>query len=337
MNDPMKSMTWRTKIGWNIVAGFNDKIDFNLAGAKVATLTAGNYATGTAMATQIQTALTAAYGTGTWTVTYSSSTYKFTITHSTTAFTLLPVTGANATTTALTDLGWAADTSSATTQTSTAAVYQSRAYIKVDFGSALAVSAACLAGIQTLTANASIKIQGNSSDSWSSPAYTATITSANQYGDAITHWPASSQTYRYWRIVISDPFRSSGYLAVGILFLGAYIELSQAPNNKGVVESYDRYSRVQISDSGGFFIDAKTPGLTQTWQFDHISDAEKVNLQTMDNAVDHQPIFYILDPVNAPTRILYGPVMVGSFTHAYGGGSSAAYWSVPIVTKQQLQ
>ena len=164
MNDPMKSMTWRTKIGWNIVAGFNDKIDFNLAGAKVATLTAGNYATGTAMATQIQTALTTAYGTGTWTVTYSSSTYKFTITHSTTAFTLLPVTGANATTTALTDLGWAADTSSATTQTSTAAVYQSRAYIKVDFGSALAVSAACLAGIQTLTANASIKIQGNSSD-----------------------------------------------------------------------------------------------------------------------------------------------------------------------------
>lgn len=58
---------WRSKLGWNIVAGLNDKIllhEFNggaiLDSLRVAKLTPGNYATGDLLATEIAAALNAA-------------------------------------------------------------------------------------------------------------------------------------------------------------------------------------------------------------------------------------------------------------------------------------
>src|SRR4051812_1376714 len=63
LRDPLPTRKWRSKLGWNIVAGFNDKLDFQeTAAVRVATITAGNYATGAAMATAVQTALNSAPG-----------------------------------------------------------------------------------------------------------------------------------------------------------------------------------------------------------------------------------------------------------------------------------
>ncbi len=93
-----QSSGWRSQIGWTVVAGFNDKLDFDEGGAnRIATLTAGNYATGALFAAQVTTAMNAAAVDNTYLVTYSTTTHKFTIARATgaTAVSLEWATGAS--------------------------------------------------------------------------------------------------------------------------------------------------------------------------------------------------------------------------------------------------
>ncbi len=111
--------------GWNdIVAGTNDKLDFTegTTGDATATITAGKYATGAALATEIQTQMNSAATDNTYTCTYSTSTHKFTIARDTGSDTigLEWSTGSNAATTIGDDIGFdtSADDTGATSYTS---------------------------------------------------------------------------------------------------------------------------------------------------------------------------------------------------------------------------
>lgn len=97
---------------WNfdIVTGFNDKIDFDQGGVKSATLTQGTY-TLAQLLTEIETSLNAVAGiSGTFTV---SSNYKnkITIANDSASFELLPVTGENKATSILPHIGYHKDES----------------------------------------------------------------------------------------------------------------------------------------------------------------------------------------------------------------------------------
>lgn len=109
-----------------ITAGTNDDIDLTegTTGAAVATLTAGVYTTGAALATEAQTKINAAATDNTYTVTYSASTGKLTIARATGTDTIdFPwITGANAATSAAAALGFTADDAGATTYTADAAL-----------------------------------------------------------------------------------------------------------------------------------------------------------------------------------------------------------------------
>lgn len=113
-------MAYLPKAFWplTITAGSNDKIDFNRGGVKAATIAAATYYSAADLATAVDTALTAADGATSWTVTVSA-TGRFTIAASA-SFTLLFSTGANAATSARHVLGYGSvDTGSATSQTAT--------------------------------------------------------------------------------------------------------------------------------------------------------------------------------------------------------------------------
>jgi acetylornithine deacetylase/succinyl-diaminopimelate desuccinylase-like protein len=75
--DNRRWKTWRTNGNFTITAGTNDKIYVNDTANVTATLTAGNYSGGAALAAHIQTQLNAV--STNWTCTYSSTTYRFTI------------------------------------------------------------------------------------------------------------------------------------------------------------------------------------------------------------------------------------------------------------------
>lgn len=73
------------------------------------------------------------------------------------------------------------------------------------------------------TSGATVTIEGNAADSWGSPSYTYTWSAIT---DPLYYYIPTTQTYRYWRIVVSDVANPDGYLEAANLFLGTYLQLS---------------------------------------------------------------------------------------------------------------
>jgi hypothetical protein len=176
LRDPLPTRKWRSKLGWNVVAGYNDKLDFTEAAvARVATITAGNYATGAAYATAVQTAMNAAPGhVNTYTVTYDPATKAFTITRSAGAAALVLTfqTGANEVLNkgAHRDLGFTDTDLSGVTQTGSAA-YHSREWVRFDFGSAQAATVGIVhAHNMGTTGTANLYFKTADSQAWTSAA-----------------------------------------------------------------------------------------------------------------------------------------------------------------------
>ncbi len=59
--------------------------------------------------------------------------------------------------------------------------------------------------------------------SWGTPDYTETVA---YHAETILHYLSSPQTYRYWRLEITDASNSDGFLEIGELYLGPYLELT---------------------------------------------------------------------------------------------------------------
>lgn len=124
------------KVGWDVVAGVNNKINFNRGGAKTATITAGNYATAALYGAAVKAALQAADATPTWTVAQNADTGLWTISTAAHSFTLLFATGTDRLASARLDLGMAAaDTASSSNAVAgTVAVFQGMKFVYFDTG-----------------------------------------------------------------------------------------------------------------------------------------------------------------------------------------------------------
>jgi hypothetical protein len=80
-----------------------------------------------------------------------------------------------------------------------------------------------------LSESATIKIQANATDTWTSPAVDETLTINNTYMVA-SHYFSTDQTYRYWRVVIEDAGNPYGYLELGVVWLGKGLAVENAQN-----------------------------------------------------------------------------------------------------------
>lgn len=304
LRDQLRSMTWRSKLGWTVVAGFNDKIDFNNGTNRTATIAPGTYTTGSDLAAAIQTAMAAAYGTGTWTVTYSGSTFKFTITHSATAFILQWASGANTATGAHKDLGWAVtNTGSATTQTSTTAVYHSRAYVTFDLGSAQTLTVGEVINHNAGTGG-TFTLRGSATST--ALALTAPSTTQTLVGDSairILHF--AGQSFRYWALLIEDQANPDGFSEAGVVFGGPYLELGRGPA-PGLEKGRTELSGVVKADQGAHFVDEKATGRSRRVAWVLLTDADATLVETMvEDRKIGKNFFFCLDPVSNPAKTLY--------------------------------
>ena len=96
-------------------------------------------------------------------------------------------------------------------------------YIKIDAGSGNTITATCAAILShNLTSGATIKIQANATDDWAAPAIDETFT---YDGDIMIQY-FTSGSYRYWRFYFDDASNPDGYIEIGRLFLGPYLQLN---------------------------------------------------------------------------------------------------------------
>lgn len=92
--------------------------------------------------------------------------------------------------------------------------------LTVDLGSALGVDAVALIS-SNLTNAATIGIAANSSNSWGAPPFSTTLTPWTAANTGVMlKFLASTQTFRWWQITLTDAGNPDGFLQVGVVHLG---------------------------------------------------------------------------------------------------------------------
>ena len=68
-----------------------------------------------------------------------------------------------------------------------------------------------------LTSSATVTLEGNATDVWTSPSVSESVT----YDAGIMRKSFTTASYRYWRLVISDGTNPDGYIQIGRAWIGA--------------------------------------------------------------------------------------------------------------------
>jgi hypothetical protein len=107
-----------------------------------------------------------------------------------------------------------------------------------DFGTAVGVDTVSLINVN-FTTSATVKIQANTTDSWGSPAFENTF-QVSGLGLDPPHYnllrritEGSPETYRFWRLYISDTTNPDGFYEVGELLIGVREDMATGQDFQG--------------------------------------------------------------------------------------------------------
>lgn len=93
-----------------------------------------------------------------------------------------------------------------------------------------------------LTSSATVTFEGNATDVWTSPTVDETLTVATNADSVviprICHF-FTSDTLRYWRLLIDDPTNPDGYIQIGRIMFGTYYETTRDMSDDFRVEVLD--------------------------------------------------------------------------------------------------
>lgn len=338
--DPLRSKSWRSKLGWNIILNFNDRLDFTegVTGDTSAEITPGNYATGADLATEIQTQMNAAATDNTYAVTYDSTTKKFTIARDTGAATigLEWSTGSNTARSIGADLGFdvSADDTGATSYTADNTCYKTREWVLVQLVDALDGKVAMVVDYNwDVTSGDQVSIQANATNAWSSPSYDQVLSNEHADGNISLLYFASTQTYQYWRLLIEDQFyNDAGFTEIGLFMFSGYLQLTR-DFSYTYREVRNELSQALDADQGAPWLNVKESPLGWRLSWNAVTETDKSNLHTMQNFVKiNRGFFFSFAPSTAPARTEYVKLKKGiSFS-----GRSHNQYSVTIEIEQAL-
>jgi len=140
---------------------------------------------------------------------------------------------------------------------------------------------------------ATIKMQANATDVWTSPAVSVDMTYNELYNMA-SHYFSADQSYRFWRVLISDPLNPHGYIEVPKIILSK-AKTMQSPNT-GFEFSESDQSKVSRTEFGQEYSDINpiTNSIKFAWSF--ISEDDMDTLSKIYNNVGKtETVFVSLD------------------------------------------
>lgn len=103
-----------------------------------------------------------------------------------------------------------------------------------------------------LSNTATITIQANATNVWTSPAVSQVMTIDNTYVMA-SYYFGSDQNYRYWRVLIADAGNPNGFVSLGVVWLGKSLAIQNAQN--GFVYTLADKSKTTVTDFGHIYVD----------------------------------------------------------------------------------
>jgi hypothetical protein len=307
LNPKRRSKVWRSAGYWNIDSSNNVIIFQETVGVnKTATISPIAYSSTSAFLAAIVTAMNSA-GSSTYTCTTDATTGKIKITSSGTGgggiFTLKL---SNAGFTAASILGFATgtDLTGALTYTADLLRIHTEEWVKLDLGTSLSPKAFIAIGPRNqaiqISPTATITLQGNDTDVWTSPSYSASV----PYNDSILALTDTNGLHtsglRYWRLKIVDYDNPAGYVEIGCIYLGDIYSpdrgRAQFPLQVNPVDA----STTVYSEGGYSFTDQREQTDTMSLNIFGLTIAEKEDLETITRAVGASTPFYLsIDPNSA--------------------------------------
>ena len=295
---------WRTNGYWEITTANRGIVFQDQAGVNITVnIATGEYESVTDFLAAVDTALEGG-GAANYTVTQNSTTGKIVITSDlsggATVFRLM-TTSASFTAASIMGFDTATDKTGASTYTADTLKIHTSEWLKWDLGTAINPEAFVICGLRNeaikLSPTATIKLQGNSTDAWTSPAYDQTLT----YDEAmiIISDPDGLHTsgLRYWRLYIVDASNSNLYLELSIAFLGSVLTTTQGAIQFPYKEKFVDPSS-KIKTEGGHVIPMKREKTRQiTVEWNNLNTSENEDLRDMFEEVGMtKPFFISLDP-----------------------------------------
>lgn len=269
-NTLRRSKVWRTNGRYEVTSSNNTIIFREGAGIDLtATITAGNYTSTTTFMAAVKSALDAA-GVSTYTVEQTNLRFKITsngvggdgrfeLMLTDASFTAEDILGFDNASNKTGALNYTADY---------VVIHYPHEYLIWDMGISTNPSAFILVGLRNdslpYSPNATIKIEGNETNSFNPASWSTTLTYDDEVLSHITDTGMADQAYRYWRLKFEDETNGNGYIQVSSVFLGNYFDPARGRAQFPLSCNYIDRSTSAFSEGGQAFFDLKE----QTARFD---------------------------------------------------------------------
>ena len=304
-NSQQRSMVWRSGGCYlldstNNVAIFRESTGVDLT----ATVTEGKYTSHTAFASAVKAALEAAGG-STYTVEQDSATSKWKITSDGAGgggiFELMWTNASSAGLAGVMGYSTGSDDTGGLVYTADILRIHTEEWLEWDLGIASLPSLFAVFGDRNapieLSPSATIELQGNFTDTWTTQVFTKTIP---YNSDVLYHHDSTgfgSSYLRYWRMRIVDSDNSNGYVQLGYAFLGNTITPSRGGIPFPFEHSQDDLTETITAVGGQVYgaARAKSDEFVMNWGNLKIADKELFDLHFENNGI-HTPFVVSLDP-----------------------------------------
>jgi hypothetical protein len=298
----IRGKVWRSA-GCFVITSANKGIVFNIGGGDVtANIVEGTYNNITTFLAAVVTALNAAAA-ATYTVAQDATTKKIVITKSAGTLNLL-WTDVGSTAADVLGFDTGADDTGSLTYTADVVRIHTEEWIKWDLGATSNPQVFIGVGKKgqaiKISENATIKLQGNLTDAWTSPAYEQTITYHElAFLDLAetTEDGLHTEGLRYWRLYIIDKANSNGYVELSNVYLGPYYATTTGKVKFGfnwAVSDFSSKSRLQSGAQTAIRRD-RTETFSLNWSPLTNTEKEQFDSFNMDLG-DSKPFYIVMDP-----------------------------------------
>lgn len=187
--------------------------------------------------------------------------------------------------------------------THTGGITAERIVISIDGIETITFDAVAI-GNHNLTVSATIRIEGNATDSWGAPSFSQVLDPSTP----IIWASFTSQSFEYVSIYIDDPTNSDAFLKLGRLFIGPKAEETQIRDT--VAEQWNSESTRSDSVTGQIYADLRRKFRSVTIDFTGLDEAKKAALVAFFNQNDWvKPVFWIFDDCTRwPIDPIYGAI-----------------------------
>lgn len=299
-----RTKVWRSA-GYFLITSANKSIVFreSVGVDLTASIVEGEYTTDATFLTAIKTALEAA-GASTYTITRDTSTNKIKIaSDGGGGGGILQLMWTDVGSTAYDVLGFSngADDTGALTYTADSLRIHTAEWIRWDLGTSSNPKGFAMTGKRNesigLSATATIKLQGSSTDVWTSPVFEQTL---DWHEECVIHFDSDglhSSALRYWRLLIVDRDNPAGYIEVSNVYLGDTWSPTQGSIAFPLEFEYEDLSKSDVSDFGVTFSNIRQQTIRPNLNWEMLTSTE---VETMRDFVEEYstayPFFIALDP-----------------------------------------